>query len=245
MRILITGGAGMLGRKLAERLARDGAIGAAPVAELTLADVVEPAVPAGASFEVATRVADVSVPGVADDLVAGRPDVVFHLAAIPSGGAEADFDGGYRVNLDGVRLLLEAIRAQGYGYVPRVVFSSTIAVFGAPFPDAIEDTFHLTPLTCYGSQKAMGELLLTDYTRRGFVDGVGIRLPTVCVRPGHAERGRVGLLLEHHPRAAERARGGAAGRRRGASRPRLAARHDRQSRPRRRHRRRPAGDAGA
>ena len=125
-----------------------------------------------------------SVPGVADDLVAGRPDVVFHLAAIPSGGAEADFDGGYRVNLDGVRLLLEAIRGQGYGYVPRVVFSSTIAVFGAPFPDAIADTFHLTPLTCYGSQKAMGELLLSDYTRRGLVDGVGIRLPTVCVRPG-------------------------------------------------------------
>ncbi len=184
MRILITGGAGMLGRKLAERLARDGALGATPVAELTLADVVEPAVPAGASFDVGTRVADVSVPGVADDLVAGRPDVVFHLAAIPSGGAEADFDGGYRVNLDGVRLLLEAIRAQGYGYVPRVVFSSTIAVFGAPFPDAIDDTFHLTPLTCYGSQKAMGELLLSDYTRRGFVDGVGIRLPTVCVRPG-------------------------------------------------------------
>jgi nucleoside-diphosphate-sugar epimerase len=184
MRILITGGAGMLGRKLAERLARDGAIGANPVAQLTLADVVDPVVPGGATFPVETRMADVSQPGVADELVAGRPDIVFHLAAIPSGGAEADFDAGYRVNLDGMRLLLAAIRAQGSGYVPRVVFSSTIAVFGAPFPDRIDDSFHLTPLTCYGAQKAMGELLLCDYTRRGFVDGVGIRLPTICVRPG-------------------------------------------------------------
>ncbi|MDX6378615.1 MAG: D-erythronate 2-dehydrogenase [Gaiellaceae bacterium] len=184
MRILITGGAGMLGRKLAARLARDGAVGGTTVTDLVLADVVAPEAPGGASFPVETRTADLADPGTAADLVAARPDVVFHLAAIPSGGAEAGFEAGYRINLDGTRLLLDAIRAQGPDFCPRVVFSSTIAVFGAPFPERIDDTFHLTPLTCYGSQKAMGELLLSDYTRRGFVDGVGIRLPTVCVRPG-------------------------------------------------------------
>jgi nucleoside-diphosphate-sugar epimerase len=184
MRILITGGAGMLGRKLAARLARDGAVGGTTITDLVLADVMAPEPPDGASFEVATRTVDLAEPGMAADLVAARPDVVFHLAAIPSGGAEADFEGGYRINLDGTRLLLDAVRAQGSDFCPRIVFSSTIAVFGAPFPERIDDTFHLTPLTCYGSQKAMGELLLSDYTRRGFLDGVGIRLPTVCVRPG-------------------------------------------------------------
>lgn len=181
MQVLITGGAGMLGRKLAERLAQVGAVGGRPIASLTLADVVPPTAP-DAPFPVTTEVADLGRPGVAAALVAHRPEVVFHLAAIPSGGAEAAFDDGYRVNLDGTRDLLEALRATGQ--VPRVVFTSTIAVFGAPFPDAIGDDFHLTPLTSYGSQKAMGELLLADYTRRGLVDGVGIRLPTICVRPG-------------------------------------------------------------
>jgi len=183
MRILVTGGGGMIGRKLAERLARDGTLGGTPIAALELVDVAPPVEPAGASFAVATRVADLADAGVAAALVAGRPDVVFHLAAIPSGGAEADLLGGYRANLDGTRFLAEAIRDLD-GYVPRVVFSSTIAVFGAPFPDVIPDDFHLTPLTSYGSQKAMGELLLTDLSRRGYLDAVAIRLPTICVRPG-------------------------------------------------------------
>ena len=124
------------------------------------------------------------------------------------------------------------------GYRPRLVFTSSIAVFGAPFPDRIGDEFHLTPLTSYGTQKAIGELLLCDYTRRGIVDGVGIRLPTICVRPGDAEQGRVRVLLEHHPRAAERPRGGAAGRRRRAAPAGIAALGRRQPRARRRHRRR-------
>ncbi len=111
------------------------------------------------------------------------PDVIFHLAAVVSGEAESDFEKGYRVNLDGTRQLLEAIRAID-GYCPRVVFASSIAVFGAPFPDTIGDEFVTAPLTSYGTQKAICELLLSDYTRRGFLDGVGIRLPTVCVRPG-------------------------------------------------------------
>ena len=139
--------------------------------------------------------------------------MIFHLAAIVSGEAEADFDKGYRVNLDGTRFLFEAIRAIGDGYWPRLVFTSSIAVFGAPFPEAIRDDFFQTPLTSYGTQKAIDELLLSDYTRRGFIDGIGIRLPTICVRPGKPNKAASELLLQHHPRAARRPRGGAAGRR--------------------------------
>jgi nucleoside-diphosphate-sugar epimerase len=128
--------------------------------------------------------------------VADRPDVIFHLAAIVSGEAEADFEKGYRINLDGTRFLLEAIRHRGSSdrYVPRVVFTSSIAVFGAPFPEAIGDEFFTTPLTSYGTQKAIGELLLSDYSRRGFLDGIGIRLPTICVRPGKPNKAASGFF---------------------------------------------------
>ncbi len=158
--------------------------------------------------------------------------MIFHLAAVVSGEAEADFEKGYRVNLDGTRLLLDAVRRVGEGYRPRVVFSSSIAVFGPPFPEVIGDEQGTTPLTSYGTQKAIAELLLSDYTRRGFLDGVGIRLPTICVRPGRAEPGGVGLLLRHHPRAAERGGGGPAGPGRRPSLVRLAARGRRVPGPR-------------
>jgi len=127
-------------------------------------------------------------------LVAGRPDVIFHLAAIVSGEAELDFDKGYRINFDGTRMLLDAIRLIGGGYKPRVVFTSSIAVFGAPFPEAIGDEFFHTPLLSYGTQKAIGELLLSDYSRRGFLDGVGIRLPTICIRPGLPNKAASGFF---------------------------------------------------
>jgi len=194
VRILVTGAAGMVGRKLLERVARDGLLGRAGVSHAVLADLVEPSRPVGSSFEVEAVGADLAEPGVAADLVAGRPEVVFHLAAVLSGEAEADFERGYRVNLDGMRLLLDAIRAAGPGYRPRVVFGSSIAVFGAPFPDAIGDDYCTTPLTSYGTQKAVGELLLSDYTRRGFCDGVGVRLPTICVRPGAPNRAASGFF---------------------------------------------------
>jgi nucleoside-diphosphate-sugar epimerase len=139
-------------------------------------------------------VSDFALPGEAEKLVAERPDVIFHLAAIVSGEAEADFDKGYRINLDGTRYLFDAIRLIGDGYKPRVVFTSSIAVFGAPFPEAIGDEFFTTPLTSYGVQKAIGELLLADYTRRGFFDGVGIRLPTICVRPGKPNKAASGFF---------------------------------------------------
>jgi nucleoside-diphosphate-sugar epimerase len=184
----------MLGRKLAERLSRDGAIAGARISQMSLVDVVESALPDGATFRVDALVADVADAGVVADLVSSRPDVVFHLAAVLSGEAEADFEKGYRVNVDGTRFLLDAVRRVGSGYRPRVVFASSIAVFGAPFPEAIGDDFRATPLTSYGTQKAIGELLLSDYSRRGYLDGVGIRLPTICVRPGRPNRAASGFF---------------------------------------------------
>ena len=183
MHILIIGAAGMIGSKLITHLIQDGGLGGRSIDRLSLADWIGPTPPTGVPFKVEARDADLAAPGVAEALVATRPDVIFHLAAILSGESEADFDKGYRVNLDGTRLLFEAIRKVGGGYCPRVVFASSIAVFGAPFPEAIGDEFFQTPLTSYGTQKAIGELLLADYTRRGFMDGIGIRLPTICVRP--------------------------------------------------------------
>jgi nucleoside-diphosphate-sugar epimerase len=186
MHILIIGAAGMVGRKLTAGLINKGRINGQDIDKLTLADVVAADRPASFAGTVDTVAADLSVPGTAEKLVASRPDLIFHLAAIVSGEAEADFDKGYRINLDGTRYLLEAIRQEGLKspYKPRVVFTSSIAVFGAPFPEAIDDEFFSTPLTSYGTQKAIGELLLNDYSRKSFLDGVGIRLPTIVVRPG-------------------------------------------------------------
>ena len=188
MHILVLGAAGMVGRKLVERLVRDGRLGNAEISKLTLQDVVAPAKPEKAGYPVDIVAGDFAVSGFAEKLVAGKPDVIFHLAAIVSGEAERDFDKGYAVNLDGSRFLFDAVRrehqASGGAYKPRLVYASSAAVFGAPFPEGITDEFHLTPLTSYGTQKAIGELLLADYSRRGFFDGVGLRFPTICVRPG-------------------------------------------------------------
>jgi len=180
-RVLVIGAAGMIGRKLVERLSRE----IDPV-DLVLHDVV----PSGQHL----IASDLSAPGEAEKLIARRPELIFHLAAVVSGEAEADFEKGYRVNLDGTRLLFEAIRKVGHGYRPRVVFTSSIAVFGAPFPEAIDDDYLCTPLTSYGTQKAIGELLLADYSRRGFMDGIGLRLPTICVRPGKPNQAASGFF---------------------------------------------------
>jgi nucleoside-diphosphate-sugar epimerase len=190
MHILITGGAGMIGAKLAASLAAEPPAG---LAKLTLVDVVAPKPPAGAPVEVATAALDVSDAGAMERLVAERPDAIFHLAAVVSGEAEADFEKGWRVNFDGTRGLFEAIRAQP-DYRPRVIFASSIAVFGAPFPETIPEDFPLTPLTSYGAQKAMGELMLADYSRKGFLDGIGLRLPTICVRPGAPNKAASGFF---------------------------------------------------
>jgi nucleoside-diphosphate-sugar epimerase len=207
MHVLITGAAGMIGRKLTARLVRAGGLNGQPIETLTLLDVVVPAAPAGFEGHAVVAAADISEPKEAARAVAGRPDVIFHLAAIVSGEAEVDFDKGYRINLVGTMGILEAIRRTGDGYHPKLVFTSSIAVFGAPFPDSIPDEFHLTPLTSYGTQKAMCELLLADYTRKGFLDGIGIRLPTICVRPGRPNRAASGFFssIIREPLAGEEA----------------------------------------
>jgi len=192
MHILITGAAGMIGRKLTARLVKDGGLNGKPIDRLTLVDVVAPEKPAGFSGAVDLSASDLSASGVAAKTIAGKPDVIFHLAGVVSGEAETDFEKGYRVNLDGTRALLEAIRAAAYK--PKVVFTSSIAVYGAPFPRSIPDDFHLTPLTSYGTQKAICELLLADYARRGILEGVGIRLPTICVRPGKPNKAASGFF---------------------------------------------------
>ena len=186
MNILVTGAGGMIGRKLVERLVADKTLGGKPIEGLTLVDVVESPIPAGAPKNTKPLVADFSEKGVAATLIQDKPDVIFHLAAIVSGDAEANFEKGYRINFNGSWALLEAIRQENEksGYKPRFVFASTLAVFGPPFPDSIPDSFATTPTSSYGTQKAMTELLLADYSRKGYLDGVGVRLPTICIRPG-------------------------------------------------------------
>jgi nucleoside-diphosphate-sugar epimerase len=196
MHVLVIGAAGMVGRKLVEALVAKGEINGKLVERLTLVDIVEPTAPARFAGKAKTVAADLSDEGVATALVAERPDLIFHLAAIVSGEAEADFEKGYRVNLDGTRELFEAIRLEGQKapYKPKLVFTSSIAVFGEPLPAVIGDTHHHTPLTSYGTQKAIGELLLADYSRRGFFDGIGIRLPTIVIRPGKPNKAASGFF---------------------------------------------------
>lgn len=182
MHILITGAAGMIGRKITERLLAEPKIGNSEVAKLTLHDIVAPEAKATAKTTIRPIAGDLADPRLIERLVSEKPDIVMHLAAIVSGEAEANFDKGYSVNFDGMRMLFDAVRVQNNK--PRVIYASSIAVYGAPFPEPIPDDFHLTPLTSYGTQKAVGEFILNDYTRRGFFDGIGLRLPTICVRPG-------------------------------------------------------------
>ena len=201
MHVMITGSAGMIGRKLAARLVDNKHLNGKPLDLLTLTDIVASDVPAGFSGKVDVIVSDLSRNGEAEKVIAKHPDVIFHLAAVVSGEAETDFEKGYRVNLEGTRQLFEAVRRRGGGYRPKVIFASSIAVFGAPFPDSIPDDFHLTPQTSYGTQKAICELLLTDYSRKGVFDGIGIRLPTIVVRPGKPNKAASGFFFRYHPRA--------------------------------------------
>jgi nucleoside-diphosphate-sugar epimerase len=184
MNVLITGGTGFLGRKLAAALARDGQVrveGAErPIGRITLFDAF-PGEGLPQDGRIAVVTGDIADRPTLDRLVA-EADLVWHLAAIVSANAEADFDLGYRVNLTGTWQLLEALRAKGGR--PRLVFASTLAVYGGDLPDEIGDSHHLTPQTSYGAQKAAGELLVADYSRKGFIDGRSLRLPTIVVRPG-------------------------------------------------------------
>ncbi|MDR5739074.1 MULTISPECIES: D-erythronate dehydrogenase [unclassified Caballeronia] len=183
MKILITGGAGFLGQRLARRLLDRGELNGKPVTELVLLDVARPADAALlADSRVRAETGDISDRAVLERHVDASTEAIFHLAAIVSGQAEADFDLGMKINLDASRALLEVCRAAGH--VPRVVFTSSVAVYGGALPAIVQDDTALNPQSSYGTQKAIAELLLCDYARRGFVDGRVLRLPTISVRPG-------------------------------------------------------------
>jgi D-erythronate 2-dehydrogenase len=185
MRIVITGGCGFLGRRLAMLLLERGS-SLGPVDELVLFDNASPALPLPEDGRVKLVTGDIADPETVRRLLAPGAAAVFHLAAVVSGQAEADTDLGLRVNLDGTRAVLDACRA--LGNCPRLVFASSLAVYGGKLPPAVGDDTLLTPQSSYGTQKAIGELLVTDYSRKGFVDGRALRLPTVVVRPGRPNR---------------------------------------------------------
>lgn len=181
MRVLITGGGGFIGKKLAARLLERGEILGGSIERITLFDVA-PAEGLPADPRLELLAGDITRPGVVFDLLRPGYDAVYHLAAVVSGAAEADIDLGYAVNLDGTRHLLDAVRA--FARRPRLVFASSCAVFGGAMPAVLGDDTPLTPQTSYGAQKAMGEFLVADFHRKGFLDGRSLRLPTICVRPG-------------------------------------------------------------
>jgi len=191
MRVVITGGTGFIGRKLAHRLLQRGAIAGpdgrdAAIDELVLFDVAQPQPPIPRNNRLKIVAGDIADPATMREILDKSTGTVFHLAAVVSGQAEADTDIGYRVNLDGTRVVLEACRA--LGTAPRVVFASSLAVYGGDMPDVITDVTPLTPQTSYGAQKAIGELLVNDYSRKGYIDGRALRLPTIVVRPGRPNR---------------------------------------------------------
>ncbi|MDN2694959.1 SDR family oxidoreductase [Janthinobacterium sp. SUN073] len=185
MKVLITGGAGFLGQRLARQLLAQGQLTDShgqlqTISELVLVDVVAAHDFNDARVKVVTG--DIADGALMRATINTQTTSIFHLAAIVSGQAEADFELGMRINLDASRLLLDVCRE--LGHKPKVVFTSSVAVYGGKLPDVVQDTTALNPQSSYGAQKAIGELLLNDYSRRGFVDGRVLRLPTISVRPG-------------------------------------------------------------
>lgn len=189
MKVLITGGAGFLGKRLARRLLELGSLtgadgGKRQIEQLVLLDVVAAEEFTDPRVRVVTG--DIADTALLDSVIDADTGSVFHLAAIVSGQAEADFDLGMRINLDASRQLLDVCRSRGH--TPRVVFTSSVAVYGGALPDMVLDTTALNPRSSYGVQKAIGELLVGDYSRRGFIDGRVLRLPTISVRPGRPNK---------------------------------------------------------
>ena len=183
MKIVITGGGGFIGFKLAKALLARGTLAAEKIARLTL---VDQAFPAGLPGDprLTTLAGDISDPKFAARAIAPDTASVFHLAAVVSGAAEADFDLGMRVNLQGMRNVLE--QARNCVRPPRLVFASSVAAFGGELPEVLDDSTTPAPQTSYGSQKVIGEYLVSDFSRKGYVDGRSLRLPTIVVRPGKA-----------------------------------------------------------
>lgn len=195
MKILVVGGNGMLGRKLVTKLIQNSIDGKIDVETIICVDVSSnqkdiKKIPVNLKYVTA----DITNFKVCQQLISKKPDVIFHLAAVVSGEAESNFETGYKVNLDATRNIFEAIRTESNNYYPRVVFTSSAAVYGGPFPELINDEFILQPTTSYGIQKVIGELLVNDYSRLGFFNGIGLRLPTICVRPGKPNAAASGVF---------------------------------------------------
>jgi nucleoside-diphosphate-sugar epimerase len=186
MKVVVTGGAGFLGQRLVRALCDRGRLTDAAGRERTIERIVAVDVAAGgqgvADARVATAIGDIADAGFIAVVLGTDTGAVFHLAAVVSGAAERDFDLGMRVNLDGTRHLLETCRRQRA--VPKVVFASSVAVFGQPLPEVVTDATTPLPQASYGVQKLAGELLVHDFSRKGFIDGRSVRLPTIVVRPG-------------------------------------------------------------
>lgn len=182
MQIIITGGGGFLGQKLAHAILQNNPL---PFTELLLADIQMPTAPIADSRLRCVQV-DLSESGAAHSLINDQTALVYHLAAIVSSHAEQDFDLGWRINMGITHSLLEACRQVRSGI--RFIFSSSLAVYGGPLPEEVNDSTALTPTSSYGTQKAVGEFLVNEYNRKGYVNGLALRLPTVCVRPGKPNR---------------------------------------------------------
>ncbi|MBT3331197.1 MAG: SDR family oxidoreductase [Rhodospirillaceae bacterium] len=196
MKVVITGGGGFIGRKLAHKILERGELTGPSgqreaVTEVVLFDAVAPPDGEFTDERVRAVVGDITDAGLVASVIDGDTNSVFHLAAVVSAGAEADFDLGYQVNLDGTRNVFQAARAANG--VPRVVFASSLAVYGGEVPDTVGDQTPITPETSYGAQKVMGEFLITDYSRKGYLDGRAMRLPTIVVRPGKPNKAASGF----------------------------------------------------
>lgn len=191
MRVVITGGSGFIGRKLAERLLRVGRIAGSEgrsesFDELVLFDQAAPTPPMHADRRLKIVTGDIADRSAVEAVITAKTTTVFHLAAVVSAAAEADLDLGLRINLDGTRLVLDACRR--LPAPPRVIFASSLAVFGGDPPLVVDDLTPPAPRTSYGAQKTCGELLVNDYSRRGLIDGRALRLPTIVVRPGRPNK---------------------------------------------------------
>ncbi|MFC3285853.1 D-erythronate dehydrogenase [Litchfieldella rifensis] len=183
MHVVITGAAGFLGQRLTHALLARGELDGRPLSRLTLIDRDAPVPPSDQPLEIVSRAVDITAPGALESVLDERPDMIYHLAAVVSSAAEADLDLGLTVNFDATRALLEGCRARELSST-RLVMASSVAVYGGELPAVLDDMTALTPQSSYGTQKAMGELLINDYSRRGLVDGRVLRLPTIVIRPG-------------------------------------------------------------